>query len=103
MSGRTIFLSHTSLMSRVPHSRSRVLNARGRTAKFCADPTGLVLEIPHTLREALAPPVPLDRPRQHLRWGAVNFTGREDELARPTDEVRQARHNGTALSFVGLR
>jgi WD40 repeat protein len=46
--------------------------------------------------------VPL-RPRQHLRWRAVHFTGRDDEVAGLAGEMRSACRNGTASSFVGLR
>ncbi len=40
---------------------------------------------------------------QHLRWRAINFQGRREELDRLAAEVREAAAGGTSLSFVGLK
>src|SRR5262249_24360210 len=83
--------------------RNRVLNDHGLTAKFFTDPSGLELEVYHTLREALAPPTSPDRRLQHLPYLPANFPGRVAALAAAERLIRNALSEGRAVSLVGFK
>src|SRR4051794_41629357 len=42
-------------------------------------------------------------PREHLRYRAINFTGRQHELEELSAALRAARAQGAALSLVSLK
>ncbi len=79
--------------------RKRVQDS-GLMAAFFATPGDLQHLIYRTLQQ---PPSRPDRPRQHLRYRATNFQGRDKELEELAAEIRTAAASGTSLSFVGIK